>query len=105
MPLDYRFAPRDWRSGNSIILDLYGEIVKSHGEGDRRFRMNMRSIWRPKGFDRFAQLHVIASSSPITLLTMALAEQTHRPDACQPHLRVPYLLEHGVRLAFVRIGT
>jgi len=61
MPLDYRFGThRDWRSGNFDHPRSYGEIVKIPREGDRRFVSNMRSIWRPRIFDRFDQLHVIA---------------------------------------------
>ena len=50
--------------GISIILDLYSEIVKAHGERDRRFRIEHAQHMAAKDFDRFAQLHVIASMQP-----------------------------------------
>src|SRR4029077_15108965 len=50
--------------GISIILDLYSEVVKAHGESDRRFRIEHAQHMAAKDFDRFAQLHVIASMHP-----------------------------------------
>src|SRR4029077_15084245 len=50
--------------GISIILDLYSEVVKAHGESDRLFRIEHAQHMAAKDFDRFAQLHVIASMQP-----------------------------------------
>jgi predicted amidohydrolase YtcJ len=51
-------------AGISAILDLYADIVKEHGEADRRFRIEHAQHMAAKDFDRFAQLHVIASVQP-----------------------------------------
>jgi len=48
----------------SMILDIYSEITKAHGEADRRFRIEHAQHMAAKDFDRFAQLHVIASVQP-----------------------------------------
>src|SRR5205807_7829359 len=48
----------------STVLDLYSEVEKSHGPGDRRFRIEHAQHMAAKDFDRFAQLHVIASVQP-----------------------------------------
>src|SRR5207244_7106316 len=48
----------------SIILDLYSDVVKAHGEADRRFRIEHAQHMAAKDFYRFAQLQVIASVQP-----------------------------------------
>ena len=48
----------------SMILDIYSEITQAHGEADRRFRIEHAQHMAAKDFDRFAQLHVIASVQP-----------------------------------------
>jgi predicted amidohydrolase YtcJ len=50
--------------GISIILDLYAEVIKAHGETDRRLRIEHAQHMAAKDFERFAQLHVIASVQP-----------------------------------------
>src|SRR5437870_4591120 len=37
----------------SLILDLYGEVSRSHGEADRRFRIEHAQHMAAKDFDRF----------------------------------------------------
>src|ERR1035438_4322729 len=50
-------------AGISAILDIYAEIEKSQGSknNDRRWRIEHAQHMAAKDFDRFAQLHVIAS--------------------------------------------
>jgi predicted amidohydrolase YtcJ len=48
-------------AGISAILDIYAEIEKAHGPRDRRWRIEHAQHMAEKDFDRFAQLHVIAS--------------------------------------------
>src|SRR5439155_22444003 len=48
----------------SMILDIYSEITTSHGEADRRFRIEHAQHMAAKDFDRCAQLHVIAALQP-----------------------------------------
>jgi predicted amidohydrolase YtcJ len=87
--------------GISIILDLYGEIVKSHGEGDRRFRIEHAQHMAAKDFDRFAQLHVIASVEPYHAIDDGRwAEQRIGHDRASRTYAFRTFLEHGVRLAF-----
>ena len=63
--------------GISTILDLYSDVVKAHGEADRRFRIEHAQHMAAKDFERFAQLHVIAWSSPTTRsMTAALPNRT-----------------------------
>jgi predicted amidohydrolase YtcJ len=85
----------------SIILDLYGQLVKEHGEADRRFRIEHAQHMAAKDFDRFAQLHVIASMQPYHAIDDGRwAEGRIGHDRASRTYAFRTFLEHGVRLAF-----
>jgi predicted amidohydrolase YtcJ len=87
--------------GISIILDLYSEIVKAHGESDRRFRIEHAQHMAAKDFDRFAQLHVIASMQPYHAIDDGRwAEERIGHDRGSRTYAFRTFLNHGVRLAF-----
>jgi predicted amidohydrolase YtcJ len=87
--------------GISIILDLYSEIVKAHGDSDRRFRIEHAQHVAAKDFDRFAQLHVIASVQPYHAIDDGRwAEQRIGHDRARRTYAFRTFLNHGVRLAF-----
>jgi predicted amidohydrolase YtcJ len=87
--------------GISIILDLYGEIVKAHGERDRRFRIEHAQHMAAKDFDRFAQLHVIASMQPYHAIDDGRwAEERIGHDRASRTYAFRTFLNHGVLLAF-----
>jgi predicted amidohydrolase YtcJ len=87
--------------GISIILDLYSEIVKAHGESDRRFRIEHAQHMAAKDFDRFAQLHVIASMQPYHAIDDGRwAEERIGHDRASRTYAFRTFLNHGVRLAF-----
>ena len=87
--------------GISIILDLYSEIVKAHGESDRRFRIEHAQHMAAKDFDRFAQLHVIASVQPYHAIDDGRwAEERIGHDRASRTYAFRTFLNHGVRLAF-----
>ena len=87
--------------GISIILDLYSEIVKAHGESDRRFRIEHAQHMAAKDFDRFAQLHVIASMQPYHAIDDGRwAEGRIGHDRASRTYAFRTFLDHGVRLAF-----
>jgi predicted amidohydrolase YtcJ len=87
--------------GISTILDLYGEIVKAHGESDRRFRIEHAQHMAAKDFDRFAQLHVIASMQPYHAIDDGRwAEERIGHDRASRTYAFRTFLNHGVRLAF-----
>lgn len=85
----------------SIVLDLYSEITKSHGEWDRRFRIEHAQHMAEKDFDRFAKLNVIASVQPYHAI-----DDGRWAEARIGHYRATRtyafrtFLNHGVRLAF-----
>jgi predicted amidohydrolase YtcJ len=87
--------------GISIILDLYFEITKAHGETDRRFRIEHAQHVAAKDFDRFAQLHVIASVQPYHATDDGRwAEKRIGHDRASRTYAFRTFLDHGVRLAF-----
>jgi hypothetical protein len=87
--------------GISMILDVYSEIVKAHGESDRRFRIEHAQHMAIKDFDRFAQLHVIASVQPYHAIDDGRwAEERIGHDRASRTYAFRTFLDHGVRLAF-----
>jgi predicted amidohydrolase YtcJ len=87
--------------GISIILDLYSSVVKAHGESDRRFRIEHAQHMAAKDFDRFAQLHVIASVQPYHAIDDGRwAEERIGRDRASRTYAFRTFLDHGVRLAF-----
>ena len=85
----------------STILDLYGEIVAAHGPADRRLRIEHAQHMAAKDFDRFAQLHVIASVQPYQAIDDGRwAEARIGRDRASRTYAFRTFLNHGVRLAF-----
>ena len=90
-------------AGISAILDLYADIVKAHGEADRRFRIEHAQHVAAKDFDRFAQLHVIASVQPYHAIDDGrFVESYIGRDRASRTYAFRTFLDHGVRLA---LGT
>src|SRR2546426_2597541 len=85
----------------SIILDLYSELIKAHGEDDRRLRIEHAQHMAAKDFDRFAQLHVIASMQPYHAIDDGRwAEGRIGRNRASRTYAFRAFLDHGVRLAF-----
>jgi hypothetical protein len=87
--------------GISTILDLYEEIEKAHGNADRRWRIEHAQHMAAKDFDRFAQLHVIASVQPYHAIDDGRwAEKRIGHDRATRTYAFRTFLNHGVHLAF-----
>jgi predicted amidohydrolase YtcJ len=87
--------------GISIILDFYSDIVKEHGEADRRFRIEHAQHMAAKDFDRFAKLGVIASVQPYHAIDDGRwAERRIGHDRASRTYAFRTFLNHGVKLAF-----
>ena len=85
----------------SIILDLYADIVKAHGEMDRRLRIEHAQHMAAKDFDRFAQLNVIASVQPYHAIDDGRwAEGYIGHDRASRTYAFRTFLNHWVHLAF-----
>ena len=90
-------------AGISTILDIYAEIEKQHGSGDRRWRIEHAQHMAAKDFERFAQLHVIASVQPYHAIDDGRwAERRIGHDRSSRTYAFRTFLDHGVRLA---LGT
>ena len=90
-------------AGISTILDIYSDIEKAHGPADRRWRIEHAQHMAAKDFDRFAQLHVIASVQPYHAIDDGRwAEARIGHDRASRTYAFRTFLDHGVRLA---LGT
>ena len=90
-------------AGISAILDIYAEIEKAHGPSDRRWRIEHAQHMAAKDFDRFAQLHVIASVQPYHAIDDGRwAERRIGHDRASRTYAFRSFLNHGVKLA---LGT
>jgi predicted amidohydrolase YtcJ len=88
-------------AGISAILDIYTEIERAHGPRDRRWRIEHAQHMAAKDFDRFAQLHVIASVQPYHAIDDGRwAEGRIGHDRASRTYAFRTFLDHGVRLAF-----
>jgi predicted amidohydrolase YtcJ len=87
--------------GISTILDLYTDVAKAHGDTDRRFRIEHAQHMAAKDFERFAQLHVIASVQPYHAIDDGrFVESYIGHDRASRTYGFRTFLDHGVRLAF-----
>lgn len=90
-------------AGISAILDIYAEIEKENSRRDRRWRIEHAQHMAAKDFDRFAQLHVIASVQPYHAIDDGRwAERRIGHDRSSRTYAFRTFLDHGVRLA---LGT
>ena len=85
----------------SMILDIFSDIEKEHGYHDQRFTIEHAQHMAQKDFERFAQLHVIASMQPYHAI-----DDGRWAGKRLGHQRSRYsyawrsFLDHGVTLAF-----
>lgn len=87
--------------GISMILDIYSDIEKAHGPADRRWRIEHAQHMAAKDFDRFSQLHVIASVQPYHAIDDGRwVEARIGHDRASRTYAFRTFLNHSVRLAF-----
>jgi predicted amidohydrolase YtcJ len=85
----------------STTLDLYQEVERLDGPRDRRWRIEHAQHMSVRDFERFAQLHVIASVQPYQAIDdgrWAEARIGHERAGRMHAYRT--FMDHGVRLAF-----
>lgn len=89
--------------GISMILDLFGDVARTNGARDRRFRIEHAQHVAPKDFERFASEHVIASVQPYHAIDDGRwAEKRIGPERIKSTYAFRTFLDCGVRLA---LGT
>ncbi len=87
----------------SIVLDLFAQVERTHGDADRRWRIEHAQHMAAKDFDRFAKLKVIASVQPYHAIDDGRwAEKRIGPERIKTTYAFRSFLDHGVRLA---LGT
>jgi predicted amidohydrolase YtcJ len=85
----------------SLVLDIFQDIEKANGEGDRRWRIEHAQHMAAKDFQRFAKLHVIASVQPYHAIDDGQwAERRIGPIRAKTTYAFRTFLDNGVRLAF-----
>jgi predicted amidohydrolase YtcJ len=90
-------------AGISQTLDLYGDIIRSNGDRDRRLRIEHAQHIAPKDFDRFAAMKVIASVQPYHAIDDGRwAERRIGAERIKTTYAFRTLIDKGVRLA---LGT
>jgi predicted amidohydrolase YtcJ len=85
----------------ATTLDLYQAVEKADGSRDRRWRIEHSQHLAAKDFDRYAQLHVIASVQPYQAIDdgrWAEARIGHERAGRMHAYRT--FIDHGVKLAF-----
>ena len=85
----------------ATTLDLYQAVEKADGPRDRRWRIEHAQHMAARDFDRFAQLHVIASVQPYQAIDDGRwAEARIGHDRAGRTYAFRSFLDHNVRLAF-----
>jgi predicted amidohydrolase YtcJ len=85
----------------SMILDIYAAIEKSNGYHDQRMTIEHAQHMAPKDFERFAQLHVIASMQPYHAIDDGRwVEARIGHERARESYAWRSFLDHGVTLAF-----
>jgi predicted amidohydrolase YtcJ len=88
-------------AGIATVLDLYQAVEKADGARDRRWRIEHAQHMAVRDFDRFAQLHVIASVQPYQAIDDGRwAEARIGHDRASRTYAFRTFIDHGVRLAF-----
>ena len=86
---------------NRIALDVFEAVAKASRPRDRRDRIEHAQVVAPMDFQRFAQLHVIASMQPSHQTTdMRWAEDRIGKERIKGAYAWATMLKNGVRLAF-----
>ena len=85
----------------TTVLDLYQTVQKNDGPRNRRWRIEHAQHMAAADFERFAQLHVIASVQPYQAIDDGRwAEARIGHDRAGRTYAFRTFLDHGVRLAF-----
>jgi predicted amidohydrolase YtcJ len=86
---------------NAELLDVFAEAAKKNGPRDRRFRIEHAQHLRPKDYERFKELHVIASLQPYHIIDDGRwAEGRIGAKRCASSYACRSLLDAGARVAF-----
>ncbi|HEX2866697.1 MAG TPA: amidohydrolase [Ignavibacteriales bacterium] len=86
---------------NSLMLDMFEEIVKTNPQWDRRFRIEHAQHVRPQDVKRFAKMNVIASVQPYHLIDDGCwAEKRIGTERLNTTYPFKSFIESGVKVCF-----
>jgi predicted amidohydrolase YtcJ len=86
---------------NAALLDIFQTAEKQNGPRDRRFRIEHAQHLRPRDYNRFAELGVIASMQPYHVIDDGRwAEERIGTVRCSQSYAYRSLLDSGACLAF-----
>jgi predicted amidohydrolase YtcJ len=86
---------------NTLLLDLYTEVVAANGPRDRRLRVEHAQHLRPADFGRFKPIGALASMQPYHAVDDGRwAERAIGADRAKTSYAWRTLLDRGTRLAF-----
>lgn len=86
---------------NSDLLDIFAEIIKTNGPGERRHRIEHAQHMHPKDYQRFARLGIIASMQPYHAIDDGrFAEKRIGAQRCRNTYAFKSFLDNDVMLAF-----
>jgi predicted amidohydrolase YtcJ len=86
---------------NDQILSIYEQVIKDHGERDRRFRIEHAQHLRPVDIARFGRDHVVASMQPYHCIDDGRwAEKRIGHERAKTTYAFRSLLDSGAVLAF-----
>ncbi|HZT59017.1 MAG TPA: amidohydrolase [Pyrinomonadaceae bacterium] len=86
---------------NDQILSIYEQVIKDHGERDRRFRIEHAQHLRPQDIARFGRDHVVASMQPYHCIDDGRwAEKRIGHERAKTTYAFRSLLDSGAVLAF-----
>lgn len=88
-------------AANTLVLDLYERLLRTHGPRDRRFRIEHAQHLRPQDIPRFAALGVIPSMQPYHAIDDGRwADSVIGAERARTTYAFRSLRDAGARLAF-----
>ncbi len=88
-------------SANSLMLDMFEQIVKDNPKWDRRFRLEHAQHIAPKDFKRFVKLGMIASVQPYHAIDDGRwAEKRIGYERCKTTYPFRSFIDSGVKICF-----
>ncbi len=86
---------------NSVLLDIYAEVIKKNGHRDRRFRIEHAQHIHPDDFKRYAELGVVACVQPYHAIDDGRwAEKRIGPERIKTTYAFRTFLDSGVKMCF-----
>ncbi|HEX2963400.1 MAG TPA: amidohydrolase [Ignavibacteriales bacterium] len=86
---------------NSLILDIFEEVVKANPKWDRRFRIEHAQHVRPEDVKRFKEMNVIASVQPYHLIDDGCwAEKRIGKERLRNTYPFRSFIDNGVKVCF-----